>query len=208
MSNLSIDTLPLLSYPQFSPYSDYIVVQKPNGQTYKMLLADAYGASNTAGSNYTFTDGKSFDMSGSQNPEISFKENRLIDESTSFLITITTTTLASGSNSVSEDPINGTSIVYQFTKPTDSKFINQNISLGSSAQQNIAEFAGFYKGSSNRSYYPTTTYWATIDTTVENTIKLKFGSSIYGYWGDWKHQRSYYPAYKVRVSTKLQANIV
>ena len=216
MSNLSIDTLPLLSNSNFSPYSDYIVVQKPDGQTYKMLLADAYGASNAAGSNYTFTDSQVFLMASKGNHEISFKEPGLLDESTSFMITITTTITQNGTQSAPDSSSQiGSSVVYRFTKPTDSKFINQNISLGSSVVQNVAQFKFPYRWSSGVSgahvNYPTTTYAVNIDTQDEdneNEIKLSFSSSLSGHMPNFKNKRGKHVASEVKISAILQANIV
>ena len=58
MANTKIEDLPLLSPEDYNSFTDYIVIQKPGGSTYKMLAGSAGlggGGVNPARQDYVYS---------------------------------------------------------------------------------------------------------------------------------------------------------
>lgn len=211
MNVRSIQNLPILSGDDFSPETDLVIVQRPNGGTYKMLATSAFALEKDENDNilYKETDIREYtrfishnekgDVSSSKTysvgENIVFEQDGLFNTESLFSINVRTINRANGSvvggswgsgyskdSSVSYDSV-GTTRTSGFTKNRGGNFINGNISIGSkSAAQNI----GYFEHRSEQK-----TFWLQyemiIDTTETDKIVLRFQRT--------KSKPQWYPSY-------------
>jgi len=121
MADKTIEQLPLLSIDDFNPATDFIIVQKPNGATYKMLGGGGTFAASVA-ARKAYADSSIATMNHNSPTTIQFLEDSLFALNSAININIDMKILAHGHRanhgSVSEIPAIGSSRSLSFTKPS------------------------------------------------------------------------------------------
>lgn len=211
MADKKIQDLPLLSQDDFNPSMDYIIVQKPNGATYKML-GGLFSSSIQEGESIAQT--KSIDLTYGSTGSFEFFEEFLTASNSAFVVTFNTSILANGSRVKQGSyegilPI-GASRAYTFTKSSGITQVN-GVNLGSSFDAEIASFAytrvySAGKGTPIR-YNVQTNYVAQLDTNVEDTLRFNFSSNQNGSQGNGAWGSEWLIATQVRISATIQGTI-
>ena len=148
MANTKIEDLPLLSPEDYNSFTDYIVIQKPGGSTYKMLAGSAglggggapvrqsYVHATSIGGPYTggFHYGGAYDQNYGH---LEYQEEGLLNSSSAWVLTMKLTTV-SGNGGRVPNPL--PSKDFMFSKPQGLDLVNNSISTNS-----IQEFIFFEK---------------------------------------------------------------
>lgn len=164
MANTKIEDLPLLSPEDYNSFTDYIVIQKPGGSTYKML-AGAVGLGGGGGSaartNYVdtasaggaYTGGFHYNHTYTQNyGNIEFQEEGLLNSASTFVMNITLSDMTPGSNVNSSHYITrGYPITSRgYETPTPKTFTDKNSRFVKSANLDLVNNS--YSTNSTQNY--------------------------------------------------------
>lgn len=144
MANTKIEDLPLLSPEDYNSFTDYIVIQKPGGSTYKMLAGAAGLGGGGAESDRTsyvhaasvggpYTGGFHYHNTYTQDyGGIEFQEEGLLNNSSAWVLNMKLTTTAGSYISLSGTPNPPlTSKDWTFSKPQGIGLVNSSMSTNS-----------------------------------------------------------------------------
>jgi len=195
MADRIIELLPSLSQDDFNASTDYILVQKPGGGTYKMLAS--YISSSLLESSAYF-DRKSINVNNHGSGTIEFFADSLFETNSAFSVVITTKILSHGSISSSRSSYNliqdsiGAIQTATLVKQSGAALINNN-SIGGTFSINLATFQ------STTGY--NSTYNCSVNSSTNNTLRLSIsGSSNTSIW-------SQAPANSVKISAIIQSSL-
>ena len=199
MNVRSIQNLPILSGDDFSPETDFVLVQRPNGGTYKMRAVSAFALEKDENGNLVYKQSniqeytrfishnekghKSSSATYNVGENIVFEQDELFNQSSSFSINVRTINRANGTavgasggsfaykwETVSYDSV-GTTRTSSFTKNRGGNFINGNIAIGS---QSTAQNIGYFEHTRSDGWNLWLQYKMIIDTTETDKIVLSF----------------------------------
>ena len=166
MPDKNIEQLPLLSQGDFNFSTDYIIVQKPGGATYKMIAGQAL-ADISSGS--TYVDAKTSTINGLSSSTIEFNAKDLLSQNTAWKMDFVfrVASLQRYSNHTFTGASEGDVRFYSVIKSEDSNLIGEN-NIGGSSSIKVASFVNGYVtgGRSSQSGNATLNYFANINTSL------------------------------------------
>lgn len=216
MANKNIFDLPTLSAANFSPTEDYVIIQRPNGGTYKIIASEILSVSKNMNSlrvGYkTQIHQRDASMTDTSETVIFYQENLLAFDS-AFEIDIDCEVVTNGSQGIySVAPAEGDTRSLTFNKPYNSNLISKRYSIGAKSTS-IESFTFDFTRLKDIQHYPKTgrmdyteesgtiKFFVNFDLEETDTIKLSFSreSSI-------NASRNYLPASSVEFSITLTAH--
>lgn len=219
MAEKKIEELPLLDIENFDPGSDFIIVQKANGATYKMLGGGGTFAASVA-ARKPYADQDIQNMTQGNRLTMTFSEDNLFSLNSAITINMSLEILNHGSNASGGGailPEVGSSRALSLVKSTGQVLLSE-VEIGSSGSGDFAIFKGEKRTTGKTPsvtwYYRTYKYEFS---TTQNSFSITFSSSDQALRQSNFYLTpdtpvsalpSYFPANQVKISVSLSGSIV
>lgn len=210
MTDKRIQDLPSLSSEDFNFSADYIIVQKPDGGTYKMIAGQAMADINSGN---TYVDSKKLTINGLSSSTIEFNAKDLLSQNTAWKMDFIfrATSLQRYANWTFGGVVSGDVRFSSVIKSEDSNLIGEN-NIGGSSSIKVASFVNNYETTGKTKYSGTSTinYFANINTSLGvDLMKLTIDPNFIYNEGAYNQStdESLYPYYSSVGSVELNVSI-